>query len=294
MTGAQPAMGLPNGNRQTDGSQIFAALMASLVLHAIAAAAIHGVPTKSIQSPEARAVIVDLISLDSGASADVITRVEQPSAPARKAVSAMKKAPPPAPHASSAVRYALTGFNPKPPALTSEADMDQRTAPARQPTGAKPDSVPKQVLRQSKKMVTGAIANRRMQAPRKDAIQKRRAKRKALTSHQQPGRSLRRQGKSRSGTTQGVRYSGGGLSNPRPRYPDAARRRNQQGRVLLKVQVGINGRASSVRISRSSGYRVLDKAALSTVRRWRFRPVLHNGQPVASTITVPIRFRLRD
>lgn len=297
MTGAQPAMELPNGNRQTDGSQIFLALMASLVLHAIAAAAFHGVSSRSIQSPEARAVIVDLISRKIGASADTITRVEQPGAPAQKAASAMKKAPLPAPNASSAVKYALTGFNPKPPLVLAQKNTTQKTIPIRQPiprSDAKPDPAPKQAITLTKKMVTEPVATRRKVVPNGRAALKQAVKRKVLTSRQQRGRSLRKLGKSRSGKTQGIRYSGSGLSNPRPRYPDAARRRNQQGRVLLTVRVGINGRASSVRISRSSGYPVLDEAALSTVRRWRFRPALRRGQAVAALITVPIRFRLKD
>ena len=107
------------------------------------------------------------------------------------------------------------------------------------------------------------------------------------------GRGIRKKGKSKTGRTQGVRYAGAGLSNPRPSYPPSARQRNQQGRVMLRVGVSTSGRASSVRIARSSGHKVLDNAARNAVRRWRFRPATKNGKPVAATVTVPISFRLR-
>ncbi len=106
------------------------------------------------------------------------------------------------------------------------------------------------------------------------------------------GRGIRKKGRAKNGRTQGAGYSGAGLSNPRPRYPLEARRRHQQGRVLLRVHVGINGRARSVRISKSSGYGLLDRAAIGAVRRWRFRPAMRNGKAVSATVIVPVSFRL--
>jgi protein TonB len=110
----------------------------------------------------------------------------------------------------------------------------------------------------------------------------------------QKGRGLRKKGKTKAGKTQGVRYSGAGLSNPRPPYPASARERGQQGRVVLHVRVGANGRALSVRVVRSSRYPVLDRAAQNAVRRWRFRPAMKNGKSVTATAMVPISFRLRN
>jgi len=82
------------------------------------------------------------------------------------------------------------------------------------------------------------------------------------------------------------------LNNPVPAYPELARKRGQQGMVLLEVQVGPTGSVTQLRLHRSSGYQNLDRAALETVARWRFRPGKENEQPVSMWVRVPVRFVL--
>lgn len=82
------------------------------------------------------------------------------------------------------------------------------------------------------------------------------------------------------------------LLNPEPRYPEAARRRGIEGVVELEVLVLSDGGAGSVRVARSSGSALLDEAALVAVRAWRFRPAVRAGEPVDSTVIIPIRFHL--
>jgi protein TonB len=82
------------------------------------------------------------------------------------------------------------------------------------------------------------------------------------------------------------------LRNPQPRYPMSARRRGEQGTVLLKVLVTREGSAGSVSIDRSSGSAALDDAALDAVRKWRFVPATRAGQPVEAWHLVPIVFKL--
>lgn len=89
------------------------------------------------------------------------------------------------------------------------------------------------------------------------------------------------------------RPAGGFGGNPTPHYPREARDNGWEGRVLLLVKVGADGRAAGVRVNRSSGHDVLDDSALRTVWRWRFRPGTRGGVPVASSVLIPIRFRLR-
>ncbi|MGH8191692.1 MAG: TonB family protein [Rhodanobacteraceae bacterium] len=48
-------------------------------------------------------------------------------------------------------------------------------------------------------------------------------------------------------------------------YPDAARRRHLHGNVMLTVVLGMDGHVREVTINRSSGYRVLDDAAIRIV-----------------------------
>jgi len=82
--------------------------------------------------------------------------------------------------------------------------------------------------------------------------------------------------------------------NPPPRYPILARRRGWQGTVLLSVQIQKNGRAGSIAIEKSSGYSILDKAALRAVSRYQFVPGQQDGRPIAMRVRVPVHFRLQD
>lgn len=86
-------------------------------------------------------------------------------------------------------------------------------------------------------------------------------------------------------------YAPAYLENPQPSYPERSRLQGEEGVVLLKVRVGINGRALAVELARSSGFRRLDQSALETVSRWRFAPAVRNGAAIESTLTVPIRFQ---
>lgn len=80
--------------------------------------------------------------------------------------------------------------------------------------------------------------------------------------------------------------------NPRPEYPLLARRRGQQGRVVLRLEVSPQGVPTAVRVQRSSGVASLDRAARETVSRWRFVPARSAGRPQAATVEVPVEFRL--
>lgn len=82
--------------------------------------------------------------------------------------------------------------------------------------------------------------------------------------------------------------------NPEPLYPPAARRRRQEGLVLLVVSVNAQGRAAAVRLKQSSGFVLLDEAALQAVRGWEFQPARLGLIAVASETEVPIRFRLSE
>jgi protein TonB len=77
-------------------------------------------------------------------------------------------------------------------------------------------------------------------------------------------------------------------------YPPQARRQGQQGRLMLRVQVLADGRCGELELLQSSGYDTLDRAALESVRNWRFVPAQRNGQAYSAWFRVPIRFSLRD
>ena len=80
--------------------------------------------------------------------------------------------------------------------------------------------------------------------------------------------------------------------NRRPNYPEASRRRGEQGVVRVELRVDPNGRVVDVRVLESSGFSALDAEAVKTVRDWRFRPAQRAGVPVAGSITTAVHFRL--
>jgi TonB family protein len=80
--------------------------------------------------------------------------------------------------------------------------------------------------------------------------------------------------------------------NPKPSYPQVAKRRGYEGTVLLKVLVSRAGKAEVVEVERSSGYGVLDEAALRAVRQWLFVPAKVGGEPTDSWVMVPVTFKL--
>lgn len=83
------------------------------------------------------------------------------------------------------------------------------------------------------------------------------------------------------------------LTPPKPPvYPAQARRRNQQGIVLVEVRLDAQGLLREIRLLRSSGVESLDRSALDAVAGWRFRPETQDGQPVPSRVHIPIEFAL--
>jgi len=90
---------------------------------------------------------------------------------------------------------------------------------------------------------------------------------------------------------------GGGVSAPRvlyspdPEYSEEARKAKYQGTVVLWVVVGPDGRPRDIRVQRSLGLG-LDEKAMEAVRTWKFDPARKDGQPVAVQINVEVNFRL--
>lgn len=88
----------------------------------------------------------------------------------------------------------------------------------------------------------------------------------------------------------GVAY----LNNPPPKYPSMAKRMGEQGRVMLRVLVSVNGAAEDVKLLASSGSELLDDSALKAVRRWKFIPAKLGEAAVAAWVQVPVVFKLNQ
>ncbi len=82
------------------------------------------------------------------------------------------------------------------------------------------------------------------------------------------------------------------LHNPPPPYPKLSRRRGEQGKVVLAVEIDIEGRSSQAVIHQSSGHHRLDRAALETVLKWRFIPGKKGHQHQKMWVNIPINFVL--
>jgi protein TonB len=80
-----------------------------------------------------------------------------------------------------------------------------------------------------------------------------------------------------------------------PSYPMEARHFGEQGRLLLAILVGADGRVLDAKATQSSGSERLDQAAIKEARQhWRLRPATRNGVPFEQWLTVPVVFQLEE
>lgn len=82
-------------------------------------------------------------------------------------------------------------------------------------------------------------------------------------------------------------------NNPRPDYPRAAREAGWEGTVVLQVLVLPDGTAGNVTLHKTSGYSILDEAALNAVKGWQFIPAMDGNFAIKSMVRMPVRFDLR-
>ena len=78
---------------------------------------------------------------------------------------------------------------------------------------------------------------------------------------------------------------------PEPDFSEEARKAKYQGTVTLSAIIGPDGRPRNLRVVRSLGMG-LDEKALEKVRTWLFEPGKRNGQPVSVAMTLEVDFRL--
>ncbi len=76
-----------------------------------------------------------------------------------------------------------------------------------------------------------------------------------------------------------------------PEYSEDARKARYQGSVLLAIDVDVNGRVTNVRVVRSLGMG-LDEKAMQAVLKWKFRPAMAGGRAVTAPAQVQVTFHL--
>jgi protein TonB len=95
----------------------------------------------------------------------------------------------------------------------------------------------------------------------------------------------------------GVFRMGGGVTAPtvlykvEPEYSEEARKAKYQGTVVLYVEVDPQGRPRNLKVVRSLGLG-LDEKAIEAVEKWKFRPGYKDGHPVTVAATIEVNFRL--
>lgn len=78
-----------------------------------------------------------------------------------------------------------------------------------------------------------------------------------------------------------------------PNYPIVAQQRGLEGWVLLKYDVDTSGALSNIDVLDSEPRRIFDKEAVRALKKWKFKPAMTNGQPIASVgQTVKIEFNM--
>ena len=83
------------------------------------------------------------------------------------------------------------------------------------------------------------------------------------------------------------------LNNPTPAYPALSKRLGEQGKVMIRTFIGVDGTAQQAQIKTSSGFDRLDQAALATALKWRYTPGKRAGVAEAMWFDVPFNWVLR-
>jgi len=91
----------------------------------------------------------------------------------------------------------------------------------------------------------------------------------------------------RLGVVTGARLAGALVG---PTYPAEAQVNGWTGIPKIWAVISAEGKVLEVKLKESSGYAVLDQAALRWMPTQRYRPAMHDGVAVEATVIQPVRF----
>ena len=72
---------------------------------------------------------------------------------------------------------------------------------------------------------------------------------------------------------------GSGNRCPMPKWPKASLRNGEQGTVKMRFLIGTDGNVMQTEVSQSSGFPMLDKAAVEGLSACTFKPAAKDGVP---------------
>lgn len=75
-------------------------------------------------------------------------------------------------------------------------------------------------------------------------------------------------------------------------YPDRARQRRIEGRVVVSALIDVDGNVREVKILEADPPNVFETTVLNSVPNWTFEPAKYRGEPVQTWARIPIPFRL--
>lgn len=78
-----------------------------------------------------------------------------------------------------------------------------------------------------------------------------------------------------------------------PIYPRRAKMLKKEGYVKLKLFISKNGLVNKAEIIESNPKKLFDKAALTSVYGWKFKPRVIDGKPIEQIATQTLEFKLR-
>jgi bla regulator protein blaR1 len=79
---------------------------------------------------------------------------------------------------------------------------------------------------------------------------------------------------------------------PAPRYPAQAVEQKLSGRVMLLVEVGVDGRPTAIEVETANPPGVFEQEAVRAAWQWQFQPAIERGRAVPSKVQVPVDFRI--
>ena len=98
----------------------------------------------------------------------------------------------------------------------------------------------------------------------------------------------------------GVTSGGGAASNliplvrVPPQYPLRARQRRIQGWVKLEFTITREGNVKDIRVVESHPPKIFDQAAKRAIARWKFKPLVIDGEPVEQQALQVLEFKLKS
>lgn len=80
----------------------------------------------------------------------------------------------------------------------------------------------------------------------------------------------------------------------RPPYPQSKLRMGEEAVLKLKLEIDANGRVTSVEPVGKADPAFLEAARRHLIAHWRYKPATEDGQPVATSTVITLRFELQD